>query len=147
MIWATTWQNQQNECAPSKDSDQPEHPSSLIRVFAVHSMEAKGPVFTVHSMEAKGPSFLHADSEDSDQTWQMPRLIWVLDGRTLILLVMSCHGILIVLFQKNLNYKYEMRNEMSHNMTKPVNAICKQQRCRSACTSAQFDQRLNCLLP
>ena len=31
-------------------------------------------------------------SEDSDQTWQMPRLIWVFDGRTLILLVLSCRG-------------------------------------------------------
>ena len=38
MIWAATWQNQQNECAPSEDSDQPLHPSSLIRVFAVQSM-------------------------------------------------------------------------------------------------------------
>ena len=37
-IWATTWQNQQNECASSEDSDQPGHPPSLIRVFAVHSM-------------------------------------------------------------------------------------------------------------
>ena len=34
-IWAATWQNQQNECAPSKDSDQPGHLPSLIRVFAV----------------------------------------------------------------------------------------------------------------
>ena len=34
--WATTWQNQQNECAPSEDSDQPGHPPSLIRVFAFH---------------------------------------------------------------------------------------------------------------
>ena len=25
-------------CAPSKDSDQPGHPPSLIRVFTVHSM-------------------------------------------------------------------------------------------------------------
>ena len=33
--WATTWQNQQTECAYSKDSDQPGHPPSLIRVFAV----------------------------------------------------------------------------------------------------------------
>ena len=47
-IWAASWQNQQNNCAPSEDSDQP----SLIRVFAVHSMVAKD------------PSFLHADSED-----------------------------------------------------------------------------------
>ena len=45
---------------------------------------------------AKAPSFLHADSEvlhadseDSDQTGRMPRLIWVFAGRTLILLVLS----------------------------------------------------------
>ena len=31
---------------------------------------------------AKDPSFLHADSKDSDQTGQMPRLIWVFAGRT-----------------------------------------------------------------
>ena len=41
---------------------------------------------------AKDPSFLHADSEDSDQTGPMPRLIWVIAGHTLILLVLTCHG-------------------------------------------------------
>ena len=41
---------------------------------------------------AKDPSFLHADSEDSDQTGRMPRLIWVFAGRTLILLVLSFRG-------------------------------------------------------
>ena len=41
---------------------------------------------------AKDPSFLHADSEDSDQTGRMPRLIWVFAGRTLVLLVLSCRG-------------------------------------------------------
>ena len=41
---------------------------------------------------AKGPRFLHADSEDSDQTGQMPRLIWVFTGCTLTLLVLSCRG-------------------------------------------------------
>ena len=41
---------------------------------------------------AKDPSFLHADSEDSDQTGRMPRLIWVFAGCTLILLVLSCRG-------------------------------------------------------
>ena len=30
----------------------------------------------------KRPMFLHADSEDSDQTGQMPRLIWVFAGYT-----------------------------------------------------------------
>ena len=33
-----------------------------------------------------------AHSENSDQTGRMPRLIWVFAGRTLILLVLSCHG-------------------------------------------------------
>ena len=28
-IWAVSWQNQQSECAPSKDSDQPGHPPKL----------------------------------------------------------------------------------------------------------------------
>ena len=42
------WQNQQSECAPSKDPDQ-------LRSLATH---------WVHS-------------ENSDQTGQMPRLIWI----------------------------------------------------------------------
>ena len=41
---------------------------------------------------AKDPSFLHADSEGSDQTGRMPRLVSVFAGRTLILLVLSCRG-------------------------------------------------------
>ena len=45
---------------------------------------------------AKDLSFLHADSEDSDQTGQMPRLIWVFAGRTIILLVLSCLGSSII---------------------------------------------------
>ena len=38
--WAATWQNQQNGCAPSEDSDQPGHLPSLIRVFAVRMKKA-----------------------------------------------------------------------------------------------------------
>ena len=37
-IWAASCQNQQNDFAPSEESDQPGHPPSLIRVFAVRSM-------------------------------------------------------------------------------------------------------------
>ena len=51
QIWAASWQNQQNAYAPSEDSDQ-----LGIRAQRV----------------AKDPSFLHADSEDSDQTGRMP---------------------------------------------------------------------------
>ena len=38
--WATICQNQQSACAPSEDSDQPGHPPSLIRVFAVQMKKA-----------------------------------------------------------------------------------------------------------
>ena len=68
--WAAAQQNQQMTCAPGKDTDQPGHLPSLIRVFAVHSMGSSG------------PSFLHADSEDFDQIEEVPRLIWVFTGRT-----------------------------------------------------------------
>ena len=37
-IYAMTWLKQQNEYAPSEDSDQPGHPPSLIRVFGVCSV-------------------------------------------------------------------------------------------------------------
>ena len=40
VVWAASWQNQQNDCAPSEDSDQPGHPPSLIRVFAVRMKKA-----------------------------------------------------------------------------------------------------------
>ena len=38
-------------------------------------------------------------------------------------------------------------SDLSHIMRKPVYAICEQQRRRSACASAQSDQRLCCSLP
>ena len=69
LILSASWQNQQNDYAPSEDSGQPGRPPSLIRVFACAQWVAKD------------PSFLHADSEDSDQTGRMPRLIWVSAGR------------------------------------------------------------------
>ena len=54
---------------------------------------------------AKDPSFLHADSEDSDQTGRMPRLIWVFAGRTTTLFVLSWGGSIIV-FKFNLQTMY-----------------------------------------
>ena len=54
------------------------------------------PVWSESSLSArwvaKDPSFLHADSEDSDQTGRMPGLIWVFAGGTVILLVLSWGG-------------------------------------------------------
>ena len=46
---------------------------------------------------AKDPICFHADSEDSDQTGRMHRLIWVFAGRTLTLLVLSWGGSFVLL--------------------------------------------------
>ena len=64
-----TWQNQQNEYAPSEDSDQ-----------AIRPVWSESSLCT--QWVAKDPMFLHADNEDSDQTGRVPRLIWVFAGRT-----------------------------------------------------------------
>ena len=75
MIWAATWQNQQNECASSEDSDQPGHPPSLIRVFAVRMKKPWGLSYPLSAQRR-----LWSDWAD------------VFTGRTLILLVLSCRG-------------------------------------------------------
>ena len=38
--WAALWRNQQSECAPSEDSEQPGHSPSLIRGFTVRMKKA-----------------------------------------------------------------------------------------------------------
>ena len=52
---------------------------------------------------AMDPSFLHADSEDSDRTRQMNRLIWVIAGRTFIGFVMRR---LIAKFPQDMEIRY-----------------------------------------
>ena len=54
--------NQQSDCAPSEDSDHPESAQSDQSSLCTQWV-------------AKDPRFLHVDSEDSDQTGRMPRLI------------------------------------------------------------------------
>ena len=125
--------------------------SSLIRVFAVRLMGTKD------------PSFLHANSEDSDQTGWMSRLIWVFAGRTVTLLVLSCRDSIII-FKLLLNvpcfmvlvWNFEWLSSVCliyilsqccfynsaavrHNQQ---NDMCSQRRLRSAWASAQSDQSL-----
>ena len=110
---------------------------------------------------AKDPLLLQADSKDSDQTGQMPRLIWVFTGRTVSLLVLSRDGsyistsqyfieailkfhfseYVVETFDKNSSLK--TNNEPPHDKTNkwPVHT---QRRLRSAWASAQSDQSSLC---
>ena len=81
LIWAASWQNKQNDCAPIEDSVQAGHLPSLIRVFAVRM---KKPWVFSYPFSVQWRLWI--------QTGQMSRLIWVFAGRTHILLVLSCSG-------------------------------------------------------
>ena len=106
--WAATWQNQQNECAPSEVSDQLGHLPSLIRSsLCAHWI-------------AKDPRFLQVDFEDSDQTGQMPRLIWVFAGRRVTLLVLSCHSLNGVVLQRMHTVCFPTTHSLYHNTAKTV---------------------------
>ena len=56
------------------------HPAKTQISLGIHPVWSETSLCT--QWVAKDPSFLHLDSEDSDQTGRMPRLIWVFAGRT-----------------------------------------------------------------
>ena len=66
----TKWHVPIEDSGQSEDSDQTVHPPSLIRVFAIRMKKAWS------------LSYPLSTQRDSDQTGQMPRLIWVFTGDT-----------------------------------------------------------------
>ena len=85
-IWAATWQNQQSDWRPSEDSDQPGHPPSLIRVFAVRSMGSLGP-----KLSSCGQWRLWSDWADAqaDQSlrWVLSHIVGFVMSRLILSLV------------------------------------------------------------
>ena len=86
-------------CKFGVHTNEPRHDkTNKVRVRPAKTQISQGirPVWSEFSLctywVAKDPSFLHADNKDSDQTGQMPRLIWVFAGRSIILLVLSCRS-------------------------------------------------------
>ena len=63
----------------------------LRSAWASAQSDKTEPLLCAHWV-TKDPSFLRADSEDSDQTGRMPRLIWIFAGRIVVLLVFSWGG-------------------------------------------------------
>ena len=80
-IWAATRQNQQNEWAPTDDSDQPGHPPRLIRVFTARMKKA----WVLSYPSSAQLRLIRLQN-------YVPRLIWVFAGRTVTLLDLSCRS-------------------------------------------------------
>ena len=123
LIWAASWDSQQNDSAPSEDSDQPGHPPSLTRVFAVRSMGSYG-----HKLSSCGQRKLWSDWADAQADlslrWAHMPFCWF------------CHEAAHIVIS------YEIY--LSHDMTKPTKWVCAQRGLRSAWVSAQSDQSLRC---
>ena len=89
---------------------------------------------------AKYPSFLHVESEDSDQTGQMPRLIRVFAGHTCYFVGFDMRQLKCQWNQLSWSVERPIpTTQMSRKMTKPAKWLCAQQ-LRSAWVSAQSDQ-------
>ena len=69
-IWAASWQNQRNGMCAQR------------RLRSAWASAKSDQSLRCALCVAKDPRCRHADSEDSDQTGRMPRLIWVFAGRT-----------------------------------------------------------------
>ena len=74
MIWAATWQNQQNDLCTQRRLRSDWASLGICPVWSKSSL-------STHWV-AKVPCFLHADSEDSDQMGRMPSLTCVFAART-----------------------------------------------------------------
>ena len=66
--WATSWQNQQNDLC------------TQLRLRSAWASAQSGQSSQCAQWVAEDPMFLHVESEESDQLWWMPRLIWVFAG-------------------------------------------------------------------
>ena len=87
IILAATWQNQQNECAPSEDSDQPGHPPSLIRVFAVRMKKAWVLIYPLSAKRRLWSDWADAQA-DLSLRWAHSHFV----GFEMSRLIFTCHN-------------------------------------------------------
>ena len=124
IIWGTTWQNQQSDCAPNEDLDQPGHPPNLIRVFAVCMKKAWVLSYPLGAQRRHRSDWAGAQAD-------------------LILRWAHSHFFGFVMSRLNqiiANYIY-----MSLVTRKPVFGVCDQVRHKPACTAAETTQGLEIL--
>ena len=94
--------------APIEDSDQP----GRLPVWSESLLSA---------WRKLGSLATHwAQSEDSDQTGWMPRLIWVFAGHTVILLVLSWGGLFL------LQYQIKRQEQEKENLSKQIDWLNKE---------------------
>ena len=98
--WAASWENQQNDCAPNEDSDQPGHPPSLIRVFVVCMKKAWVLSYPLSAQRRLWSDWADAQV-DLSLRWAHSHFV----GFVMKRLIFKCNLSYILFKVKNYNYK------------------------------------------
>ena len=131
LIGATTWQNQQNECAPSEDSDQPRHPPSLIKVFAVCLMGSKGPKISSCGQRRLWSDWAD-DQADLNLRWAHSHFVGFVMSRLIFFL--SFFFVMILFLNSTLCFASALEQNWA-TACQNQNDLCTYQRLRSAWAS------------
>ena len=174
--WAATWQNQQNGCASSEDSDQADLSLRWAHThFVGFVMSWLKCHFVNHlwgnrkfmiSIKPFTTNFRYSNDVSSDDDWWNKNLSHMYSWKVSILIdknillpaklwqavILPClllkEDIMLISVHLITESPFsQVSCQMSHVLRKPVYAIYEQQRRGSACASAQSYQRLCCSLP
>ena len=102
----------------TKPTKWPERPAMTQISLGIRPVWSESSLCT--QQVAKDPRFLHTDSEDSDQTGQMPRLIWVFAGPEGHFVGLSLGGSYIEIHSKDSD---RMANSADLDQTGPSGAV------------------------
>ena len=153
-------------CAPSEDSDQPGHPPNLISLHCALNRKLRVQCFFMRTGKTQIRLGGCPGWSESSLGAQVILLVLSCCGsyyetqrnrsnvilfqysmiRTRLAPVVFFFFFFLLLLLLLLFSVYIIIYKMSHAMRTPVFAICEQQKRRSACASAQSDQRLCCSL-
>ena len=145
-IWAATWQNQQNECAPSEDSDQLGHPPSLRLRSAWASAQSYQSLCCPHE-ESLGP-YLPTERTAKTPIRLGGCLGWSESSLGAYLFCWFCH--VTAHFDFGIEYKPNGRTSIYINdwkyfslvARKPVFGLSDLDRLKSVCAVTETGQRL-----
>ena len=89
--WATTWQNKQSDCVASEDSDEPGHPPSLIRVFAVRRKKAWVPSYPLSAQQRLWSDWADAQA-DLSHRWAHSHFVGFVTSRLIYIFLLRHSG-------------------------------------------------------
>ena len=116
IIWACARQNQQNDCRPSEDSDQPGHPPSLIE-YSLYAWRSIGSLATHRAHSEDWSDWADAQA-DLSLRWAHEPICWFCRAAAHFFSGGGCFKVIAVL--PDVYLLNDLSRKMSRLMTKPT---------------------------